>query len=80
MSLQFCPKCKKEEFTWHVDNDPQTGKEITTWGCGNCPYVATEDESLERTCKYCNQNTQSQLVDSNKSYWWCSSCNKTEVS
>ncbi len=52
---------------------------MTIWYCSNCKYVAYEDENLESQCGNCSQSAKSHLRDSNKEYWWCSSCGTTEV-
>jgi len=77
MATQICPNCKEDSFTWATDEN-ENGEFITTWGC-SCGYFANEDESKEKTCEDCGKRTKCELEDENKIYWWCSSCNRTEI-
>jgi ssDNA-binding Zn-finger/Zn-ribbon topoisomerase 1 len=70
MATQICPECKKDSFTWSVDDG-----NITTWGCFECHYSATEDELLEVNCEDCGNFSKMQLLDGRGKYWWCCYCN-----
>lgn len=74
MSLQTCPNCNKQSFTWSIDEEESP---LTYWGCYKCEYGAYEDESQERICSNCGKKTESRMKDEEKEYWWCSSCNAT---
>lgn len=74
MALQHCPNCNTESFSWSIDED----NSLTRWACV-CGYEAYEDESFERECSRCQNQTESKLKDDEKEYWWCSSCHRTEV-
>ncbi len=65
MATQICPNCKKDSFTWSIDEDESL---LTFWGC-DCGYNALEDESKERICRNCNNKTESRMKDSQKEYW-----------
>lgn len=71
MATQICPNCREDDFTWCIDE----GEPLTRWSCGNCGYVAYEDETLERECSTCGVKTESRLQDDVKTYWWCCRCN-----
>jgi hypothetical protein len=72
MATQICPKCKKDSFTWRMDNEVS---DVTIWSCFNCSYEALEDESKVTKCNLC-RDTRSQLKDENELYWWCFNCKK----
>ncbi len=74
MSLQICPKCNRESFTWGIIDESG----LTHWYCNNrdCKYHAVEDESLERVCRKCGHKSESNMKDDFKNYWWCSYCDK----
>ena len=77
MATKICPNCGKDSFTWKVDDEKT---DLTIWCCYNCEYEAYENESDERNCKNCGENTEAKLKDSEKEFWWCSSCNlKSEI-
>ena len=69
MATQICPNCKKDSFTWSIDEEESP---LTYWGCYECNYGAYEDESKERICSNCEKKTESRLKDEEKEYWWCS--------
>jgi len=75
MATQICPNCKNDSFTWRIDEEESP---LTIWRC-NCGYLAYEDESQVRKCKDCGSKTESNMRDSQKEYWWCSTCNKIEI-
>lgn len=76
MATQICPECKENAFFWSAGDDEYS---LTQWGCWKCGYGACEDESRERVCLECGKKTECHMRDEEKEYWWCSSCNKTEV-
>lgn len=77
MATQICPNCKQNSFTWYIDEEESL---LTQWICiDDCTYRAFEDESRERKCQACGNTTESYMVDNEKEYWWCSSCNRIEV-
>lgn len=76
MATQICPNCKKDNFSWIVDEEES---HLTIWDCENCNYRAFENESDERNCSKCGKKTELKLVDDNKEYWWCTNCNTTEI-
>ena len=76
MAEQNCPNCKKNAFTWHIDEDIS---KLTIWYCRKCGYNAFEDESTIRNCSVCGTNTESILEDDLKIYWWCSKCDKVTL-
>lgn len=75
MATQICPRCKENSFTWSVE-DENSG--ITDWGCYECGYHATENESEECVCENCKEKTKIRLKDSETEYWWCCRCNKID--
>ncbi len=74
MATQICPKCKKDNFVWNI-NDEETA--LTKWSCQNCNYIAFENESDERNCLVCHHKSETKLKDNNTEFWWCSNCNTT---
>jgi DNA-directed RNA polymerase subunit RPC12/RpoP len=76
MATQICPKCKKDSFTWSMDDEIS---DLTIWGCYKCFYQAHENEADERYCSKCGKKSESKLKDSEKEYWWCSNCNTTVI-
>lgn len=72
MSLYNCPKCNEKAFTWWINEEVSP---LTNWSCGECRYVAREDETLERVCSACREKAELQLEDDAKTYWWCCRCN-----
>ena len=76
MATQICPKCKKDSFTWSVNEEIS---DLTVWACYKCYYQAFEYESDERNCQNCGKKTESKLKDDEKDYLWCSNCNTTEI-
>jgi len=76
MATQICPNCKKDSFTWSIDEEIS---ELTIWGCYECEYQAFENESKERNCTKCSKKTESRLKDNEKEFWWCSTCNTIEI-
>lgn len=76
MGTQLCPKCKNDSFTWSMDDEIS---DLTIWGCYKCDYRALENESDERNCGKCGKKTESKLKDEENEYWWCSTCNATEI-
>lgn len=77
MASQICPNCKQDSFTWSIDDEASP---LTFWRCSApCGYSAYEDESRERICNNCRQKTESNMRDSQKEFWWCSTCNKVEI-
>jgi hypothetical protein len=76
MALQICPKCKKLDFTWFIDDEESP---LTQWGCGECAYHAFEDESKLRDCTVCgDKDSDSYMIEDENKYWWCSSCGRIE--
>lgn len=75
MATQICPNCKKNSFTWIMDNEIS---DLTIWSCYECRYQAFENESDLRICSNCGNKTESKLKDDKKEYLWCPNCNKTE--
>jgi len=73
MSTQICPKCKKDSFSWHIDDEPSG---LTDWDCYRCGYQAKENEKDESFCDNCSKKMRSRLKDIETEYWWCSGCNK----
>jgi hypothetical protein len=76
MASQICPKCNEDNFYWKVDEDELP---LAIWDCGNCHYRAFENEPDQRNCSKCGKNTESKLQDEEIEYWWCSTCNETEL-
>ena len=76
MATQICPSCKKDSFTWSID---EVETRLTLWGCYQCGYEAFENESDERTCTKCGKGSQLKLKDTEKDYWWCPLCDTTEL-
>ena len=76
MATQICPKCKQDSFTWHLDDELT---DLTIWGCHSWFYQAFEDESKEGKCNLCGKGFALHLKDEEKSYWWCPTCESTEV-
>ncbi len=72
MATQNCPKCKKDSFTWYVDEEMS---DIIIWNCDNCDLQIYEDERDEINCKNCNENTKTFLKNEDEEFWWCSVCN-----
>ena len=72
MAMQICPKCKKDSFTWNIEDEVTT---LTKWSCLNCKYIAFENETDERKCLKCNQKTETKLKDKIEEFWWCNNCN-----
>ena len=75
MSMQLCPKCKRVDMTWSMDDQDKTW-----WNC-RCGFVAEEDERKERTCTSCNKDKSCiWLMHDGINYYWCVSCGtKTEA-
>lgn len=42
--LHPCPNCKKEGFTWSIDEEASP---LTEWRCWKCGYQEWEDEGLK---------------------------------
>ncbi len=76
MSLQNCPKCQNNSFTWKIDEEIS---QFTIWECTICNYQVFEDESLLTVCDSCKTKTKSYIIDNDKKFWWCSNCNSTEI-
>tara|TARA_R110002073_G_scaffold72537_1_gene177043 strand:- start:705 stop:950 length:246 start_codon:yes stop_codon:yes gene_type:complete len=76
MALHICPNCKKESFSWLIDEEVS---ELTIWGCNECRYQAFEDESEQRICNKCGKRSELRLKDDEKEYWWCTTCKATEL-
>lgn len=76
MASQICPRCGEDSFYWKMDEDESS---LTIWDCMNCEYRAFENESDERNCSKCGKKTESKLRDDEREFWWCSTCNKTEI-
>ena len=76
MATQICPKCKKDSFTWSVNEEIS---DLAVWDCYKCYYQAFENESDERNCQNCGKKTESKLKDGEKEYLWCSNCNTIEI-
>lgn len=73
MATHICPNCKKDSFTWYIDDEIS---ELTIWNCHGCNYQAYENESDWQFCSSCNSEIKSKLKDLNKDYWWCFNCKK----
>ncbi|MFC3161570.1 hypothetical protein ACFOEQ_26855 [Chryseobacterium arachidis] len=73
MGTQICPKCKRNSFTWSIDDEVSN---FTSWGCHQCFYQAEENESDECICESCGNKTKMKLKDNQTEYWWCCRCNK----
>lgn len=73
MATQICPECKKDFFTWYIDDEIS---DLTSWSCYHCNYSALENEKDECICESCGKRTKTKLQDDTKKYWWCSSCNE----
>ncbi len=72
MTLQRCPACKKQEFSWFIDEETTS---LTQWHCGHCDYLATEDESLVSDCEQCGViHMVSILKDLSRTYRYCFVC------
>ena len=76
MATLICPNCEENSFNWITDEEIS---ELTIWGCNNCSYEAFENESDVRNCSKCGKKTESRLKDTEKEYWWYSSCSATEI-
>ena len=76
MASQICPNCKKDSFSWKINEEES---HLTIWDCENCQYLALENEFDERNCTKCGKKAESKLKDNKKEYWWCSNCNITEL-
>lgn len=76
MATQICPNCKKDSFTWHIDDE---NSKLTIWGCYQCYYQAFEDESKMTRCENCKNLTKNYMSDSVKKFWWCNNCNSIEI-
>jgi len=76
MATQIYPVFKEDRFTWIIDEEES---KLAIWGCYKCHYEATENESNERNCSKCRKKTELKLRDHDKEYWWCSTCNTTEI-
>jgi uncharacterized paraquat-inducible protein A len=76
MGMIKCPCCQEEEFTWIYDDEVIP---TTTWACGNCRYIAYEDESYERVCVTCGIKNEMRLEDETKIYWYCHRCKKNTL-
>jgi transcription elongation factor Elf1 len=72
MATQICPKCKKDDFSWYIDDEMSS---ITIWNCGSCDFQTYEDERDEVLCKKCNEITKTFLKNEEEEFWWCSVCN-----
>jgi hypothetical protein len=72
MATQICPSCKKDSFTWSIDDEDEG---LTRWGCYLCYYGAYEDEKLERQCSVCLKKNEMRLKDEEGEFWWCCTCN-----
>jgi hypothetical protein len=72
MATQICPKCKKDDFTWYIDDEMSS---ITIWNCGTCDFQTYEDDRDEVFCKKCNEITKTFLKNEEEEFWWCSVCN-----
>ena len=73
MATQPCPKCKKDSFTWSIEDEDE---KLTRWGCHFCYYIAYEDEKLEREFSNCSKKNEMRLKDDEGEFWWCCSCNR----
>ncbi len=84
MALQICPVCKEKDFTWYMQgsepDEPETG-----WYCGNCDFVAYEDErynsdgtyrfeSVSRCCTGCGSIYGIKLQKQGQQWLWCHHC------
>lgn len=76
MATQICPGCRSASFTWSIYEGDAP---LTTWSCHKCGYVAFEAESFLRDCSICHTKTEIRLVDTEKTYWWCSGCNRMTI-
>jgi hypothetical protein len=72
MATQICPKCKKDDFTWYIDDEMSS---ITIWNCGTCDFQTYEDDRDEVLCEKCNEITKTFLKNEEEEFWWCSVCN-----
>ncbi|MFK7750034.1 MAG: hypothetical protein AB8B65_16705 [Kordia sp.] len=75
MATQICPNCKKDSFTWRMDDELST---FTIWGCYNCFYEAFENEANVQNCDTCEKKTATKLKDATQEYWWCSNCARSK--
>ena len=71
MATQLCPKCKKDSFTWQMDDDDP---DLTVWGCYECYYSAHENERDNSECETCGQQTESKFKDEQNGDWRCWTC------
>jgi DNA-directed RNA polymerase subunit RPC12/RpoP len=76
MATQICPNCKKDSFTWKLDDKIS---DYTIWDCYECNYRAYENESQIRECENCKKKTNNLMNDEMRKYWWCNNCNKIEI-
>lgn len=72
MASQTCPKCKKDSFSWYIDEEMST---ITIWNCSNCDLQIYEDDRDEIKCENCKEITKTFLQNEEEEFWWCCVCN-----
>jgi hypothetical protein len=84
MATQICPVCKKDVFTWSMQ-DHEPSEPETMWGCNICGFYAYENErynsdgtyryeSMTCGCTSCGSTQDIKLHKDGKEYLWCSSC------
>ena len=72
MTNQICPKCKKDSFSWYIDEEMSN---ITIWNCQSCDFQIYEDDRDEIHCEKCDDETKTFLINEEEEFWWCSICN-----
>ena len=80
MATQICPHCKKDSFSWSIDDE---NTQLTYWGCHLCHFGAYENEkenkSFKHKCSVCGKVGQMKLEDDASVYFWCYHCNNSDI-
>jgi ribosomal protein L37AE/L43A len=72
MPTQICPKCRKDSFSWYIDEELSN---FTFWSCSNCDFQTYEDDRDEVEYGNCKEITKTFLKNEDEEFWWCSVCN-----